>query len=520
MRRRPVCVWIPIAIAVAACDNSQGDLFASIRNSPPVADAGPDQTHDVFVGDVVVLDGSGSSDADADPLTYVWELSTPAHSAATVSEPDTDQPTFVADEAGSYTARLVVDDGMAVSPPDHATVVVVVPAPIVSIAEPEPDTIVNESPIPVSGAVDDPLAVISVNDVETANDDGSYSTEVPLAEGSNTITVVATNDTGQGSAQVEVTLRTQRGPGPAMTIMSPKPDFTAGIVWGGGGEAPRDVIPLEVRGTVTTEHGPPTVSVNGESAVVSALARGPLLELFCSLLPPFLPTPPACDPSYGFVADLLLSKGPQTISATGFDTLGESTTATVSGAADYCRIGEADPSVDAERGRFQNNRCHEIDGCNRNQFGAVGSHDTVSLRNQPMPNAIDNLVAVEFGSGYIPAIDDRNDFFVHGQQPRDLLGCNLHDTCYQTCEAADSTPAELLQAFTACNLRQYEDHKAMCRRAYPATCPFTGLEVLRCPNWLREKTTCFTIASIYLSGVELGGASQYDVRQADFCAAQ
>jgi len=36
-------------------------------NTAPVANAGPDQTP--FVDDVVVLDGSGSSDVDGDPLT-------------------------------------------------------------------------------------------------------------------------------------------------------------------------------------------------------------------------------------------------------------------------------------------------------------------------------------------------------------------------------------------------------------------------------------------------------------------
>ncbi len=87
------------------------------ENSPPVADAGPDQT--VFVGDTVQLDGSGSSDVDGDPLTFSWSLSSiPAGSTATPSDPTAVNPTFDIDLPGTYVAQLIVNDGTVASAPD------------------------------------------------------------------------------------------------------------------------------------------------------------------------------------------------------------------------------------------------------------------------------------------------------------------------------------------------------------------------------------------------------------------
>ena len=70
-------------------------------NRRPIANAGGDQTVDV--GATVVLDGSGSSDPDLDPLTYDWVLvSKPPTSGAALQNPTSVNPTFVADVAGDY----------------------------------------------------------------------------------------------------------------------------------------------------------------------------------------------------------------------------------------------------------------------------------------------------------------------------------------------------------------------------------------------------------------------------------
>ncbi len=90
-------------------------------NTPPVADAGPDQT--VETGTGVTLDGTGSSDADGDTFTYAWTLTTvPDGSTATLADPTSAMPTFVADVDGDYIAELVVNDGTDDSAPDTVTI--------------------------------------------------------------------------------------------------------------------------------------------------------------------------------------------------------------------------------------------------------------------------------------------------------------------------------------------------------------------------------------------------------------
>ncbi len=90
-------------------------------NVAPIAVAGPDQF--ASAGDTVFLDGSGSSDANGDPLTYSWSLiSLPLGSGAVLSDPGAVAPSFVADLDGTYVVQLIVNDGFLNSNPDSVTI--------------------------------------------------------------------------------------------------------------------------------------------------------------------------------------------------------------------------------------------------------------------------------------------------------------------------------------------------------------------------------------------------------------
>ena len=92
-------------------------------NVAPVANAGLDQN--VLVGLPVVLDGSASSDADGNPLTYNWSFtSIPLGSTTVLSDATGISPTFTADVGGVYVVGLVVNDSAVNSAADTVMITV------------------------------------------------------------------------------------------------------------------------------------------------------------------------------------------------------------------------------------------------------------------------------------------------------------------------------------------------------------------------------------------------------------
>ena len=85
-------------------------LTRRVGNSPPVANAGPDQT----VGSgLVTLDGSASYDPDGDPITYQWlQIGGPA---VALSAPTAVKTTFTVVSGQSYVFKLTVTDSGGLS---------------------------------------------------------------------------------------------------------------------------------------------------------------------------------------------------------------------------------------------------------------------------------------------------------------------------------------------------------------------------------------------------------------------
>lgn len=93
----------------ATCDQTL-NIVVEADNEPPVCDAGGDA--EVVAGAIVVLDGSGTSDADDDTLAYQWRIiERPDGSTATIDAVSLKVTTFSPDVAGDYAIRLIANDG-------------------------------------------------------------------------------------------------------------------------------------------------------------------------------------------------------------------------------------------------------------------------------------------------------------------------------------------------------------------------------------------------------------------------
>ncbi len=172
----------------------------STTNTAPVANAGPPQN--AIVGVNVLLDGSGSSDADHDSLTYSWTWnSAPAGSLAAFTGANSASPMFNPDIAGLYVAQLIVNDGYVNSVPSTVMITAALP-PAISLT-PSPLSLTNAAgnltvTIPTPAGANGQTINLSSSNSNVA----SVSSSVTIPSGATSTIVTVTPGTTSGSTNV------------------------------------------------------------------------------------------------------------------------------------------------------------------------------------------------------------------------------------------------------------------------------------------------------------------------------
>ena len=111
----------------ARADLTPDQVVITVKNQPPISDAGPDKIEQV--DSLVTLDGTASTDLDGDlPLQYLWTQS--GGPSVTLSDPTSPSPTFTAPSAATVlTFTLFVTDTFGEPDPTPDQVVVTVSEP-------------------------------------------------------------------------------------------------------------------------------------------------------------------------------------------------------------------------------------------------------------------------------------------------------------------------------------------------------------------------------------------------------
>ena len=146
--------------------------------------------------------------------------------------------TDAAGNIGTATATITVEDKSA---------------PKLTITSPTAPSLLNTSPITVTGTINDPTATVTVNGVLATVNTGIFSVQVPLTPGTNTLTATGTDSSNNvGTAKVNVTFLVL----PIVTITDPANFALFGA------------SPITVIGTVDDPTA--TVAINGTPANVAS----------------------------------------------------------------------------------------------------------------------------------------------------------------------------------------------------------------------------------------------------------
>jgi len=288
--------------------SSSATVTITTLNTPPVANAGASQV--VSSGTLVHLDGSGSTDADGDPLTYQWSLiSLPAGSLAALSSPTAVNPTFTPDAGGTYIAQLIVNDGHVNSTPATVSITTTVTLPPVANAGPN-QTVLHGTTVQLSGSGTDPqnypltflwsliskpsgsaatlLNATSINATFTADLPGSY------------VVQLIANNGFANSTPATVTITTTNTP--PVANAGPAQNVTVG-----------DVVTLDGSASSDADNDPITYSWSLLSRAAGSTA---VLVPFDSVSPKFVADAPGTYVAQLIVNDGVSNSNPSTVTIT------------------------------------------------------------------------------------------------------------------------------------------------------------------------------------------------------------
>ncbi len=227
-------------------------------NHPPVARPGPDQTVECAgAGTPVMLDGSGSSDPDGDPLTFAWRGTA---LTGTVTEA---RPTLTL-SPGTYIFTLTVNDGNVDSAPADVHI---------TVADTTPPTVTIPADIQVSAALGACSATASAGSATATDACAGSITPVgargdgkalldPWPVGKTTVTWTATDTAGNHASGVQTVTVTD----------NEKPTVTCPGDLGGTAPASAGSMTLDP-GTATASDNCSGVTVAGSRSDGKALAE-------------------------------------------------------------------------------------------------------------------------------------------------------------------------------------------------------------------------------------------------------
>lgn len=270
---RPGTYVAQLVVNDGQADSDADTVLVSTLNSAPVANAGPAQS--VHWSSNVLLDGSASSDADGNPLTYAWSmLSRPDGSQASLLDAGTTTPSFRSDRPGVYVVQLIVNDGVADSAP--ATVAITATNQPPSAADDSASTTTgNVVDVDVlandSDADGDPLDVVAVSPPAhgTATIDSGRVRYTPSDgfDGRDAFTYTVTDGADSGEATVTVTTGHNGPPVANDDIVSTRPGLPVTIQVLGNDTDP-DGDPLAIASVTQPANG--SAAIAGTTVVFTS----------------------------------------------------------------------------------------------------------------------------------------------------------------------------------------------------------------------------------------------------------